>query len=189
MTVAGIMKDIPDNSHLSASMLISYLLTPDYLGINPDNWGFVFGASTYMVLNEGVDPADVEVAIRGIYDQYANTDPENPEVSRAEIQLLTNIHLEPRYRGGSLWVKAINHRYLWFFGAVGLIVLLLACINFINLSTAQSLKRAKEVAVRKTVGAAREQLIWQDAWRSPGIDLHRFHPGSDHHQLIFTPPE
>ncbi|HEV8271955.1 MAG TPA: FtsX-like permease family protein, partial [Chitinophagaceae bacterium] len=59
------------------------------------------------------------------------------------------------------WVKAINTQWLWFFGAVGFAVLILACINFINLSTAQSLTRAKEVGVRKSIGAGRFQLIRQ----------------------------
>jgi ABC-type antimicrobial peptide transport system permease subunit len=58
-------------------------------------------------------------------------------------------------------VKAINTQWLWFFGAVGFAVLILACINFVNLSTAQSLTRAKEVGVRKSIGAGRFQLIRQ----------------------------
>ncbi len=161
LTVAGVMKDLPDNTHLPASMLISYLMDSDYLGINMNSWGFVFGASTYVVLNEDANPEDVQRSIRTVYDKYANTDPGDPEISRAELQSLANIHLEPRYEDGGSWVKAINPRWLWFFGAISLIVLLLACVNFINLSTAQSMNRAREVAVRKTVGATRGQLIRQ----------------------------
>ena len=57
--------------------------------------------------------------------------------------------------------KSYQYQWLWFFGSVGLAVLILACINFINLSTAQALTRAKEVGVRKSIGAGRFQLIRQ----------------------------
>ena len=78
-----------------------------------------------------------------------------------ELQPLSDVHFNSKYAGGGEWVKAINTSWLWFFGSVGLAVLILACINFINLSTAQSLTRAKEVGVRKSIGAGRFQLITQ----------------------------
>lgn len=161
VTVAGIMKDLPNNTHLAASMLISYLVTPEYMGFNLNQWSFTFGASTYVALQEGVTPKSLEAPIQAVYDKYANTDPESLEKSSGELQALSNIHLEPKYAGGSQWVQAINPRWLWFFAAIGFIVLLLASINFVNLSTAQALTRAKEVAIRKTIGAARSHLLWQ----------------------------
>ena len=57
--------------------------------------------------------------------------------------------------------ESYQYQWLWFFGSVGFAVLILACINFVNLSTAQSLSRAKEIGVRKSVGAGRFQLITQ----------------------------
>ena len=78
-----------------------------------------------------------------------------------EIQPLSDVHFNSKYAGGGEWIKAINTQWLWFFGTVGFAVLILACINFINLSTAQSLTRAKEVGVRKSIGAGRFQLIRQ----------------------------
>lgn len=161
LTVAGIMGDLPANAHLPASMLISYLVTPEYMGFNLNQWGFTFGASTYVSLPEGTGPESLKAPIQAVYDKYANTDPESTETSGAVLQPLSRIHLEPRYDGGGRWVKAIHPNWLWFFAAVGLIVLLLSAINFINLSTAQSLTRAKEVAIRKAIGAARRQLIGQ----------------------------
>ncbi len=161
LTVAGIMKDLPDNTHLRASMLISYLVTPEYMGFNLNQWTFTFGASTYLALEKGITPEALITPIQAVYDKYANTDPESLEKSRGELQALPNIHLEPKYAGGGQWVQAINPRWLWFFAAVGFIVLLLAAINFVNLSTAQALTRAKEVAIRKTIGAARTHLMIQ----------------------------
>jgi len=81
--------------------------------------------------------------------------------SEVELQPLSEVHFNSKYAGGGEWVKAINTSWLWFFGSVGLAVLILACINFINLSTAQALSRAKEVGVRKSIGAGRFQLITQ----------------------------
>lgn len=161
LTVAGIMKDLPDNTHLRASMLVSYLVTPEYMGFNLNQWTFTFGASTYLTLEEGVKAEALEAPIQAVYDKYANTDSESLEKSSGELQPLSQIYVEPKFAGGGSWVQAIHPRWLWFFAAVGLIVLLLAAINFVNLSTAQALTRAKEVAIRKTIGAARNHLMMQ----------------------------
>ena len=161
LTVAGIIKDLPENTHLPATMLVSYLIGKDFLGWAAKNWGSTFGASTYGVLKEGTNPNDLLRPINAMYDLHVNTDPEDPEKASIAIQPLAKIHLEPKYEGGGEWVKAINPSWLWFFGAIGMIVLLLACINFVNLSTAQSLTRAKEVGVRKAIGAGRVHLVQQ----------------------------
>ncbi|MEM9849651.1 MAG: ABC transporter permease, partial [Bacteroidota bacterium] len=161
LTVGGIIADFPDNSHLSASMLVSYFMDKAYLGTNPDSWSFVYGASTYVVPKEGVELADLAAPIRAIYDKNANEKYSKYFISSAQLQPLSKIHFDLRYGEGSAWVKAISPRWMWFFGIIALIVLALAVINFINLSTAQSLSRAKEVGVRKAIGAARSQLIQQ----------------------------
>ena len=161
LTVAGIIKDLPDNTHLPATMLVSYLIGKDFMGWAEKNWGATFGASTYALLKEGANPADMIAPIQAMYDAKVNNDPEELEKGGVDIQPLHKIHLEPQYGGGGQWVKAINASWLWFFGGIGLIVMALACINFINLSTAQSLTRSKEVGVRKAIGAGKGQLMQQ----------------------------
>ena len=161
LTIAGIIKDLPDNTHLPATMLVSYNLGKDLLGWAAKNWGATFGASTYAVLKEGANLDNMIAPIQAMYDKKVNTDPEDPEKASVDIQPLAKIHLEPQYKGGGQWVKAINPSWLWFFGIIGGIVLGLACINFVNLSTAQALSRAKEVGVRKAIGAQRGELIRQ----------------------------
>ncbi|MEM6319789.1 MAG: FtsX-like permease family protein [Bacteroidota bacterium] len=160
VTVGGIIADVPDNTHLPATMLVSYPIGKGVMDWAVSNWGAIFGASTYAVLKEGASPTDLEAPIQAQFDQRIN-DPEDPEKSGIHIQPLAKIHLEPQYAGGSEWVQATNPKWLWFFGAVGSIVLILACINFINLSTAQSMRRAKEVGVRKAIGGNNAQLITQ----------------------------
>jgi len=159
--VAGLMKNPPNNTHLPASMLLSYFPQSKFILGNLENWSLTFGAATYVVLPEGVQPASIENSIRAMFDIHVNDEEENPEVAYAQLQALEDIHLQPEVDGGSKWVDAINPIWLWFFSGISLLVLVLACINFINLSTAQALTRAKEVGVRKAIGANRTQLVAQ----------------------------
>lgn len=159
--VAGVMKNQPNNTHLPASILLSYFPQSKFILGNLENWSLTFGASTYVVLPEGVQPSSIENSIRAMFDIHVNDEEEDPEVAYAQLQALEDIHLQPEVDGGSKWVDAINPIWLWFFSGISLLVLILACINFINLSTAQALTRAKEVGVRKAIGANRTQLVAQ----------------------------
>ena len=164
ITVGGIIKDFPGNTHLAASMLLSFVENEKYLMTSTDHYGSVSGGSTFIVLPKGTKPGSgLTTAIQSIYDRFANNQPWAGKDHReeAELQPLSNVHFNSKYAGGGEWVKAINTKWLWFFGSVGIAVLILACINFVNLSTAQSLGRAKEIGVRKSIGAARFQLIRQ----------------------------
>lgn len=163
ITVAGVLADFPGNTHLPASILLS--LSPDekYLGTSTTQYGFVSGGSTFVLLPKGTDPKSLNAGLKAIYDRNVNSDPKMPKDTRVDVDLqpLSDIHFNSKYSDGGYWVKAINVKWLWFFGGIGLAVLILACINFINLSTAQALTRAKEVGVRKTIGAGKFQLIRQ----------------------------
>lgn len=169
LTVAGIIKDLPANTHMPATMLISFFKNEKFLGQPPTAWTWVSGTSTYVMLPEGADPHKLNAPLKAIADKYLNSDPNMPKHLRGDfdMQPLSDIHFNDKYGGGGEWVKAVNTTWLWFFGIIGMVVLALACINFINLSTAQALTRAREVGVRKTVGAGRGQLVWQficEAW-------------------------
>lgn len=164
ITVGSVIKDFPGNTHLPASLLLSFSDKEKYLMTRTDHYGSVSGGSTFIVLPKGTKPnAGLTAALRSIYDRFINSQPWMGKDSHVEteIQPLSDVHFNSKYAGGGEWVKAINTQWLWFFGTVGLAVLILACINFINLSTAQALTRAKEVGVRKSIGAGRFQLIRQ----------------------------
>ena len=164
ITVGGIMKDFPGNTHLQASMLLSLSDNEKYIQTSPTHYGSVSGGSTFIVLPKGTKPnSGLTTAINSIYDRFANNQETKDESHRseAELQPLGNIHFNSKYADGGEWIKAIKISWLWFFGCVGVAVLILACINFVNLSTAQALSRAKEIGVRKSIGAARFQLIRQ----------------------------
>lgn len=168
ITVGGVVRDLPGNTHLPATIILSYVPNQDYLNNGPDAWSYTSGTSTYVVVPEGYDLADLQAQLDRIADEHINSDPHLPKMVRAgfEIQPLATIHFNMT-NSGSQWVPAINASWLWFFGAIGMAVLALACINFVNLSTAQALTRAREVGVRKAVGAGRSTLIVQflsEAW-------------------------
>jgi putative ABC transport system permease protein len=164
ITVGGIIKDFPANTHLPASMLLSFTDNEKYLMTDTKHYGSVSGGSTFFVLPKGAKLNNgTKTAIQSIYDRFANNQPwaGKDHHEEAEIQPLSDVHFNAKYAGGGQWVQAINTSWLWFFGSIGLAVLILACINFVNLSTAQAIGRAKEVGVRKTIGAGRFQLITQ----------------------------
>jgi len=164
ITVGGVVRDFPGNTHLAASMLLSFSDNEKYLMTSTAHYGSVSGGSTFIVLPKGMKPGTgLTTALRGIFDRFLNNQEWMGKESHVEMELqpLRNVHFNSKYAGGGEWVKAINTQWLWFFGGVGLAVLILACINFINLSTAQSLGRAKEVGVRKSIGAGRFQLVTQ----------------------------
>ncbi len=164
ITVGGVVKEFPGNTHLAASMLLSFSDNENYLMTSTTHYGSVSGGSTFIVLPKGVKPGSgLTTALRSIYERFLNSKEWMGKDSHVEMELqpLRNVHFNSKYAGGGEWVQAINTMWLWFFGSVGLAVLVLACINFINLSTAQSLGRAKEVGVRKSIGAGRFQLITQ----------------------------
>jgi len=164
VTVGAIIKDFPGNTHLPASMLLSFSDNEKYLMTSTTHYGSVSGGSTFIVLPKGTRPGSgLKIAIQSIYDRFANNQEWAGKDHREEMELqpLKDVHFSSKYSGGGKWVQAINISWLWFFGSVGLAVLILACINFVNLSTAQALSRSKEIGVRKSIGAGRFQLIRQ----------------------------
>jgi putative ABC transport system permease protein len=167
-TVGALIKDFPSNTHLPASMLVSYSYSEKFLQPILDGWTYVSGTETLIVVPENADLKIIQAQLKGIVDKHINPKEDLPDFrSDLEIQPLSDVHFNNSFAGGGHWVQAISSSWLWFFGIIGIAVLVLACINFINLSTAQALTRAKEVGVRKSVGAGRFNLIAQflsEAW-------------------------
>lgn len=163
ITVGGVIRDMPSNTHLAATMLLSFVADKNFIEVDADNYGIVRGNSTFVVLSEHSAIEKVEAQLKNIADGNINSKPGIPKGLRCDFKLqpLKDIHFQPQFGGGGAFVQAVNSSWLWFFATIGVLVLTLACINFINLSTAQALTRAKEVGVRKTVGAGKLQLITQ----------------------------
>ncbi|MVT06711.1 ABC transporter permease [Chitinophaga tropicalis] len=159
LKVTGVLKDIPDNSTLKFNYVIpyEYLIqnsnTKDYLNM----WGQIT-SNVYVSLQPGVSYAQVEPVLKKIIARY---NPEEYKRSHSEIimQEMKDWHLYTEFKNGVATGGLIG--YVRVFSITGILVLLIACINFMNLSTARSEKRAKEVGVRKVVGSRRYELILQ----------------------------
>ena len=150
--VTGLMEDPPGNTHYKFEVLMSFKTIEDRA--RQDGWrGYVF--YTYVKLEEGTSPEQIRAQLPAIKDKYLP-----PELTLAfDIQPLTDIHLEAGYTyepepGG-------NARTVWFLLMIALFILVIAWVNYINLSTAKAMDRAKEVGLRKVVGAGKWQLIFQ----------------------------
>jgi putative ABC transport system permease protein len=159
--VTGVYEDLPYNTSFKN---LSYIVPWDlYLILNPwvksmeSPWGSNF-TQTYALLAENADAAKVSAKIRNVKLNAAGAG-ERKFKPAIFLQPMHKWHLYGDFKNGVNTGGRIQ--YLWLFGIIGVFVLLLACINFMNLSTARSEKRAREVGVRKAIGSLRSQLIAQ----------------------------
>lgn len=161
LKVTGVYKDLPDNtSFRDIKMIIPWEL---WLIQNPwakqmeEPWDSNF-SQTFIQLADNADMEKVSAKIR-------NTKLNNLSKEEAKYEWAVFLHPMRKWNLYNEFKNGINTggniRYVWLFGIIGVFVLILACINFMNLTTARSEKRAKEVGIRKTVGSARWQLIRQ----------------------------
>lgn len=167
LQVSGVMADIPENSHFHFDLLASMASFPD---ANINSW-MVSDFHTYLVLPKGYDYKKLETKLPQVVQKYMGPQLQQAMgISLAQfreagndlglyLQPLSEIHLHSEARndlepGGDV-------RYVYLFGAIALFMLLVACINFMNLSTAGASKRTKEVGVRKVLGSGKTHLVRQ----------------------------
>lgn len=153
--VTGVMEDVPSNTSLTFELLSPFeLLLRESIGEdNEDNWGFN-SFSTYVMVPKAVSSEDLNQKLKGYLKKYQQED-----TDELAVQPLPHIHLFSRL-GHDIHGRG-DIKYVWIFTALAVFVLLIAGVNFMNLSTARSANRAKEVGLRKVVGAGRSQLIRQ----------------------------
>jgi len=157
VTVTAIIKDLPDNTHMAFEIIGSMAAVPLMMGADElESWGSN-NYYTYVRLPAGYDPADLEAQFNDFLVRHWSEDAENSSALR--LQRISDIHLTSDRDGE--WQTNGSIAVVYTFSAVALFVLLIACINFMNLTTARSTQRAREVGVRKVVGAKRSQLITQ----------------------------
>ncbi|MFD2573024.1 ABC transporter permease [Spirosoma soli] len=160
LKVTGILKDLPTTSSLQFKFLVPF----SYYEATDDNARMArsgsFGDNSYQIfikLKSSVDYAQVAPKIALI--EHTETNNVNAMNSVVILQPLQNWHLYSTYQNGKETGGFID--YVRMFTLIGMLVVLIACINFVNLTTARSAKRAKEVGIRKSVGSQRQQLISQ----------------------------
>jgi putative ABC transport system permease protein len=155
LTVSAVAADPPENSTVRFDMVAPFRLLTQLAGPNALEDFTNFNYMTYVLLHAHVDRAALEErAVSVARERFG----ENSNY-RPIFQPLMSLHFD---RGVMFDYASIrNPRYLYVFGAIGLLILLLACVNFTNLATARATQRAKEVGVRKTLGSGRRELIGQ----------------------------
>ncbi len=157
LKVAGVYEDLPRNtSFYETKLLLSwdkYTTIQEWLKRASTQWDN-HSFQLFVQINDKVDFKKATEKIKNLAKQHVKEGDES-----ALLHPMSKWHLYSEFKNGKIAGGRIQ--FVWLFGIIGIFVLLLACINFMNLSTARSEKRAKEVGIRKTVGSLRKQLIGQ----------------------------
>ncbi len=151
--IVGILKDLPKNSTVQGEVFVSFATlkgSDDFVA--QDIWSGINGSlRCYTLLHPNQNIANIEESLIPLVSKHR---PKSKNVHRYKLQPLNDIHFNSNYGG-------INTSLLWIFGLVGLFLITIACINFINISTAQAFSRSKEIGIRKVLGGYKQHLFWQ----------------------------
>ena len=154
--VTGVVKDVPRNSHLIFNVLISGRTLPNDF---QNNWGN-FSYYTYVLLKPNTTAATFEKKLAPMYDKYMAAIFAQYKIKiHYGIQSITSIHLYSDMGNEPEELGSIS--YIYIFSAVAFFMLIIACINYMNLTTARSARRAKEIGIRKVTGSTQSQLVAQ----------------------------
>jgi len=155
--VTGVMENIPDNSQFQIDVMVSMNCARQVFSrIVLENWGEGY-VETYAMIPEGKKPADYEDRLAGFIEaKLQGMSQFSPKI---KMQALPDIYL--RSQDISTYAQGGDITYVYAFSLIAIFILFIACINYMNLSTARSSARAREVGMRKVVGASRTQLISQ----------------------------
>lgn len=167
--VTGVCEDVPNNSHMKFDFLTKW--NEQFFGDGRVNF-ITFSAHVYLLLKPGTDPNELEAKFPKMVDTYASAQIESDlgkswEDYKKEgngyryfLQPLPSIHLDPTNIEAKMQPGG-NINYVYFLIGVAVLIVVIASINFMNLATARSAERAREVGVRKTMGSMKNQLVGQ----------------------------
>jgi len=161
LRVTGVIQDLPKNTHLRINYLISMLTFPTYMDF-PDSFNMFDHRTwktmnTYVLLHPNQDMDSFNAKAPAFMENFLASRPGT--VEELKLQPITRIHLHSKLEG-ELGPNS-DIAYVYIFSGAALLILLIAGVNFINLATAQSFKRMKEIGVRKVIGARKGQLVRQ----------------------------
>ncbi len=161
LSVAGVFEDVPEHTDIPMNVVASY----ETMKAHADNydysedWGGVSSNTQLFILGKSDLPLNTMDArigkLQAKYDKRAG----NRSTRKHFAQPLSVMHFDSRF--GSLGTHITTRATLWTLTLIGIFILIMACINFVNLSTAQAVKRSKEVGIRKVMGSNRMNLFWQ----------------------------
>jgi putative ABC transport system permease protein len=156
--VTGVIEDFPSNTDFPFTMLVSYSSMPLLFKERMSDWVSVNdGHSVYVVLPDEVDVKDVEAQIAKLH--AANVGKDLSEYRHYFLQPLREVHFDPKF--GTFSRRTITHETIFALQMIVLFLLAVGCINYVNLSTAQSTLRSKEIGMRKIMGSSQKNLMLQ----------------------------
>jgi putative ABC transport system permease protein len=155
--ITGILKDVPKNSHLRFDYIVSLASIKALNGESVDvgNWGN-WDAVIYVELARGADPRAFAAKLGPFYEKHAGR-----KSGDFGLQPLKSIHLRSDAFGDTWASQNYGMSNIYLLSCIALVILVIACVNYINLATARASKRMAEIGLRKVVGASRNQLIKQ----------------------------
>lgn len=162
LEVVGVIKDPVKPSHIQANMVASYSslkgYEEEYVGFPLDQWGLNSAGFSYILLPDHITKEKLEDQFQGFVKKYYSAEDAPNQTYR--LQPLSDIHFDQEYKDNP-GTSTSSVSLLLVLGCIAVFILVIACVNFINLSTALSIRRGKEVGVRKTLGAQQQQLSIQ----------------------------
>ena len=155
--ITGVLADPSKNTNTDIQLFISIATLPRLIpDFNVNDWGWLNSTDrVYFTLKNPLSAPQLEAALPALSKKHFG---ENASVFRFHVQPLADVHFDVRRVGGSPTVRT---SLLWSLGVIGLFLILIACINFINMATAQALNRSKEIGIRKTLGSSKRQVMIQ----------------------------
>jgi len=161
-TITGVAKDVSDNSSIKFGMVTPLKVPPE-----DEFWGNYF-LNTFLVLAPGTDITTLQQKMKAVYEKEAKDEILEMSVKYGEkasivhlLQPFAEIHLSKEYPADNGMSDGSIPLYTYILSAIAFFILLIACINFVNLTIARSIKRAREIGIRKVVGSGKKQLMAQ----------------------------
>ena len=157
--VAAIIKDVPSTTHLPFNMLVSYSsLSKDFIGgFDIEHWGLVSNGYCYARVTGNTSVNGINRSLYSIVQKNGESDRDKRE--KFYLQPLSQVHFDPAFETSNAGYT-VSPKYLMMLVLLGCFIILIACVNYINLSTSLAFSKSKEVGIRKTIGASKLHLFF-----------------------------